>query len=260
MHRPRIARQADPSPPGQGACRAGDQRQLQGHLQHRPHAPSARAQTGIHALRRHHPPRIGPGPHGLVLHRHAVAGDRRGIGTDPVVIAVLAAILHHAHPRATAFEGLPHMGKGRRRHVRMAQQIMWRAQQLLAAVAADVDKVLVGVGNRTAEVGGRENVGILGNVHISTRDREIDLHGKRARGLLGESAGAPTLSAPVEQILIQLMFHAFSCPAPAPAARGTPQSGRHSPAPPVRCAATCARPVRCGRVSGYGRSSPGTPH
>ncbi len=41
---------------------------------------------------------VGPGSHRLVFDGLTIAGHRRGIGTDPVVIAILAAVLHQAHP------------------------------------------------------------------------------------------------------------------------------------------------------------------
>ena len=87
----------------------------------------------------------GLGAHRLIFHHPAVALYRGDIGIDPVVIAVLAAVLHQAHPTVASLEGLPQMGEGDGRHVRVANHVVVVAEQLGAAEAADVDKVLVDV-------------------------------------------------------------------------------------------------------------------
>ena len=63
------------------------------------------------------------------------------------------------------------MGKGRRRHVGVAQQIVCTAQQLAQLVAADLDKVRVGVGDGAVEVGGGEDIGVGGKINRSAGNR-----------------------------------------------------------------------------------------
>ncbi|MNI21663.1 hypothetical protein D3C73_751950 [compost metagenome] len=66
-------------------------------------------------------------------------------------------------------------------HVGMTQQVVLGAEQLLAAVTADLDEIVVGVGDRAAQIGGRKDVRISRNIDLTASHREVDLHGKRAR-------------------------------------------------------------------------------
>lgn len=93
-------------------------------------------------------------PHRLVADHRALVVDRRDIGADPVVVAVLAAVLDDPHPRAAGFEGGPHVGEHRRRDVGVTDQVVRRGHRLLAAEAADVDEGFVAVGDDAFEIGG----------------------------------------------------------------------------------------------------------
>ncbi|MCY1182544.1 hypothetical protein D9M73_231090 [compost metagenome] len=63
-------------------------------------------------------------PHRLVAGDLAAFEDGRDVGIHPVVVAVLAAVLHHAHPLAPLLQGRPHVGEHGGRHVRVADQIV----------------------------------------------------------------------------------------------------------------------------------------
>ncbi|MNH23991.1 hypothetical protein D3C79_839040 [compost metagenome] len=89
----------------------------------------------------------------LVFHGFTIALHRRSVGADPVVVTILAAILHKPHPRASALECLPQMRKGFWRHIRVAHDVVIDAEQLGLAEAADVDEVWVDVGDGALGVG-----------------------------------------------------------------------------------------------------------
>ncbi|MNP07170.1 hypothetical protein D3C76_991870 [compost metagenome] len=120
-------------------------------------------------------------PHRLVADHLVVVEDRRDIGVDPVVVAVLAAVLHHAHPRPALLQGLPHVGEDRRRHVRMAHQVVRRADQLVAAETADGDEMLVGVVDHATLVGGGDQALIGREGCFTLGDRLVVAHWKNPR-------------------------------------------------------------------------------
>src|SRR3546814_3428883 len=64
------------------------------------------------------------GPHRLVFDDLAVAADGCGERADPVVIAVLAAVLDDAHPRPVRLQRLPEVGKGGLGHVGVAHEVV----------------------------------------------------------------------------------------------------------------------------------------
>src|SRR5690625_6917848 len=67
------------------------------------------------------------------------ASPQRGyVGIHPVVIPIFTAVLHNAHPRASAFNAFPKMAKNRFRHMRMADQIVRCALWLLVGEPADI--------------------------------------------------------------------------------------------------------------------------
>src|SRR3546814_10623202 len=72
------------------------------------------------------------------------------------MIAVLAPVLDDAHPWLALLEGRPHVVEHGRRHIRMAHQVMRRANQFVTSEAADLGKYVVAVGDLAFEVGGRD--------------------------------------------------------------------------------------------------------
>ncbi|MNN04004.1 hypothetical protein D3C81_1167190 [compost metagenome] len=93
-------------------------------------------------------------PYRLVPDHLVVFEDRRDVGVDPVMVAIAAAVLDDAHPRAAFLQRRPHVLEHGGRHVGVAHQVVRRADKLLAAVAADVDEGIVGVTDHPALVGG----------------------------------------------------------------------------------------------------------
>src|SRR5690606_10380990 len=83
----------------------------------------------------------------------AVFLDRRDVGFNPVKVAVLGAVLDQATPGFAALGGSPQVGKRRRRHVRMANDVVRRAQQFFGAEAADLDEGSIGIDDPALEVG-----------------------------------------------------------------------------------------------------------
>src|SRR5690606_18350533 len=121
---------------------------------------------------------LGPwfGAHGLILDDLAVAADRRDEGADPVVIAVLAAILDHAQPGAARTDAGPEMGEGAGRHVRVAQEVVLLAEQLAFAIAGDLDEIRVDVGDAASGNGGGENISVFADADFATAEWQVDPH------------------------------------------------------------------------------------
>jgi len=79
---------------------------------------------------------------------------RRDISVDPVVVTVIASILDDPHPRLSILERGPHVSENRRRDVRMANQVVRRADQIATFKTADFRKDIVAVGDGAGEIGG----------------------------------------------------------------------------------------------------------
>ncbi|MCY1440774.1 hypothetical protein D9M71_570590 [compost metagenome] len=77
------------------------------------------------------------------------------------------------------------------------------AHQFFTAETADLDEVVIGVGDYTGEISGGKDIGVTGIIHIATGHRQIALH-RRHSLLLGESAGRTTLVTNWPDLLIQL--------------------------------------------------------
>ena len=95
----------------------------------------------------------GLAPHRDVARDLSVLPDRRGIGQHPVVVAVLAAVLDVAGPRAAFLQRPPQILEGLHRHVRMAHQVVRLADQFRFGKAADVQEILVDVVDAALHVG-----------------------------------------------------------------------------------------------------------
>src|SRR3989344_1127444 len=96
--------------------------------------------------------------HRLVADAPAVFLYGRDIGTDPVVIAVLAAVLDDAHPAASSLEVVPHMSEHRRRHVWVAYQVVRTTDEFIAAKSADFDELIIAVGDGAVGIGSGNEV------------------------------------------------------------------------------------------------------
>ncbi|MNV78762.1 hypothetical protein D3C71_1722740 [compost metagenome] len=101
---------------------------------------------------------------------------RRDVGAHPIMVAVLAPVHHQTVPGMAVLDGLPQVGEGYRRHVRMAHQIMVGATQLLPGVSTDPDKGRVGVGDPALEIGTRNQEGVIRQLILALRDRLVVAH------------------------------------------------------------------------------------
>ncbi len=90
----------------------------------------------------------------LETHHLAVFQHRRHVGIDPIMVAVLAAVLDDAHPRLPGLERGPHVLEYSRRYIRMTHRVVRRTHQLSLAVTTDVDEGIVAIGDGAACVGG----------------------------------------------------------------------------------------------------------
>nr|GFD52143.1 hypothetical protein [Tanacetum cinerariifolium] len=98
------------------------------------------------------------------------------VGADPIVVAVLAAVFHHAHPGFALLDGLPHVGEHGGWHVRVADQVVWLADQLLAGKTAEGDKGVIAVGDMAAEVSGGDEALAGGKGTFLLCDGHVQTH------------------------------------------------------------------------------------
>src|SRR5690606_17773260 len=125
--------------------------------------------------------RVDLGAAGLAPHRH-VAHVRialvvgRGVRADPVMVAVLAPVLDHAHPGATGLQRAPEIGEGGRRHVRMADEVVRLAEQLGFAEAAGTHERGVDVDDKAAPVGARDEGFVVLEREFAPGDGEVVAH------------------------------------------------------------------------------------
>jgi hypothetical protein len=115
--------------------------------------------------------------HRLITDQLLALIDRGDIGIDPVVIAVLAAILDDAAPGFALIDRVPEVLEDRRRHDGVADDVVVGAQQLFFSETADIDEGLVAIGDDALGVGGGDDDPGVRIVVFSLRDREVDLHG-----------------------------------------------------------------------------------
>src|SRR5450830_57893 len=82
----------------------------------------------------------------------AVFEHRHGIHLNPVIIAVLAAVLDRPSPGLSTFDGAPEIDKRLNRHVRMTHDVLRRADQLFIREPADVNKILIDIGDISVHI------------------------------------------------------------------------------------------------------------
>ena len=128
-------------------------------------------------------------PGRLPAHRHVtddlvVFPDRRGGRQHPVEIAILAAVLDQTGPRPAILEIAPEIGIGFGRHVRMTHDVVRLADQLILGETADIEKILVDVGDQAFEIGlgddqavRRQGDFVLGHRLVVTHESALFLPG-----------------------------------------------------------------------------------
>ncbi len=98
------------------------------------------------------------------------------------MVAVLAAVLDDAHPVLAGLEVAPHVREHRRRHVRMAHDVVRLADQFLAAVAADRHEIRIAVGDVALQIGGGDERDPVRNDELLVRDGQIGAHVNTSKG------------------------------------------------------------------------------
>ncbi|MOA21723.1 hypothetical protein D3C78_1422300 [compost metagenome] len=114
--------------------------------------------------------------HRLVTHDPPTFEDGRDVGIDPVVVAVTAAVLDDTHPALAGFQVAPHQLVHRRRHVRVAHQVVRAANQFGLAVATDGGKLRVAVGDQAGGIGSRNQPLIGGKTLLDRGYRQVEAH------------------------------------------------------------------------------------
>ena len=100
---------------------------------------------------------------------HLVVLDhRRHVGSYPVKVAAFGPVFDQAIPGAAGFDGCPKIGERLFRHVRMAHDVVRRADQFLIAEAADLGEDLIGECDVAGRVGAWETNGSPSGTSAST--------------------------------------------------------------------------------------------
>ncbi|MNF80166.1 hypothetical protein D3C84_624030 [compost metagenome] len=154
------------------------QQEARSHAQPLPHGicRPATIESRIEPLGATHLPGIRPGPHRLVANHPPRLENRRDIGVDPIEIAIAATVLDDAHPAFAGLEVVPHLPEYLLWHVRVANQVVRAADQLLAAEAADSDELVIAVGDDAAAIGGRSQMLVGREVALPLGDRHVLAH------------------------------------------------------------------------------------
>ena len=118
----------------------------------------------------------GLAPHRQIAGNLAGLADRCNRRQNPVMVAVLAAILDHAGPRSPLLEIPPDIFKGLRRHVRMANDVVWLTDQLGFRKAADLEESCVDIGDLPLQVGPRNDQRVVAQRHFDTAYRHVGTH------------------------------------------------------------------------------------
>jgi hypothetical protein len=83
--------------------------------------------------------------------------DRRDVGLDPVIVAVLAAVLHDAGPRYAGADRRPQVGERFGRHVGWRTMFCGAPISSFLREAADLDEIRVDIDDIAVEIGLRDD-------------------------------------------------------------------------------------------------------
>jgi hypothetical protein len=104
-----------------------------------------------------------------------VLDDWCDVGPHPVESAAFAAILDQPVPWTAGLDGGPEVGESLLRHMRVADDVMRGADQLLLRKTADLDKDVIGEGDPALDVGSRHQR-LFGKFDFVVRDRLVHTH------------------------------------------------------------------------------------
>jgi hypothetical protein len=150
------------------ALEAGVQRTDHASAQHPQSAALAGAEACIRLLGCPYLLAAGLAPHRHVALQLALFPDRGHMRLDPVVVAVLAAVLDDADPGTIGLQRVPEVGVGFDRHVGVANDVVRLALQFLPAEATDIDELLIGPGDPALRVGGGDDPAGVGELDLAT--------------------------------------------------------------------------------------------
>ena len=114
---------------------------------------------------------FGLASYGLVFVDFAVRFYGGYVGIDPVVITVSAAVLHDTHPRLTRVDGIPHQLEDAGGHIRVTDNVMGLADQLITSETTHLDKRRVTVANLPFQISGRNQFLVRREGFLVIRDR-----------------------------------------------------------------------------------------
>ena len=126
---------------------------------------------GIQFFRPLHVFSVRAGSDGLVPDHLTVLGYGRNVGTDPIVVTVLAPIFYQTHPGLAGFQMGPHVFVGGRRHIRMPDDVVGLADQLITSETTHLDKRRVTVANLPFQISGRNQFLVRREGFLVIRDR-----------------------------------------------------------------------------------------
>ncbi len=127
---------------------------------------------------------VGLDPYRFIANHLIAFENRCDIGVDPVMVAVLAAVLDNAHPWLALFQRIPQVRKHRRRDIRVPHQIVRRTDQLFAGEPTDFDEGVVAVADHTFGVGRGNQPLLSGKGALALGDGLVVTHGFSIRKAL----------------------------------------------------------------------------
>ncbi|MNZ50208.1 hypothetical protein D3C78_679930 [compost metagenome] len=116
---------------------------------------------------------FGLAAHRLVAAYLAVLVDGGHIGVDPVIAAILAAVLDHATPGVALLEAIPEVGEGGLGHVGVTHQVVVVSDQFIDMVAGDAAEGGVGVGDDAAQIRGGDELHVGGELNFTVLDLDV---------------------------------------------------------------------------------------
>lgn len=106
------------------------------------------------------------------------------------MVTVLAPVLDHAAPGPATLDGFPEILERRRRHVRMAQEVVRRAQQFGLGITAGFDEIGIAEGDAAFEIGGGDDLDALAQGIFVTGHGKVLAHAGVLLSISGHAAAS----------------------------------------------------------------------